>query len=190
MPIALNGTNRIAVAIHDWSEEERQEAIDFGLHPGNGPTSITLFLKQRDVHVSISTAANWKKSLVAESKRVSAIKSVLNDYRGLEPNEVLSFLLGTLAETLIALRGQIEGQESLDPKQIQSIASLAKEARSAAAQLNTPQSTASIKELELGFAMNFIDKLYLIFEDDEIVLERIKLACKGILTEIEGQYQN
>lgn len=189
MPAGANGSNKIDIALYDWSQEDRQDAIDFALHPGNQATSILLYLRQRNVNVSISTAATWKKSLIKESKRVADIRSVLGDYKGLEPNEVLSFLLGSLAENLIALRGHIEASESIDIKQIQAITSLAKEARSAAAQLNTPQSTASIKELELGFVMGAFDKLQAIFEDDEIVLERIKLACKGVLSEIEGQYQ-
>ena len=46
-----------------------------------------------------------------------------------------------------------------------------------------------MKELELGFAMAFIDKLENIFEEDESLLERVKNACKAILIEIEGQYQ-
>ena len=190
MPRVAKGVNKIAVALHDWDEDDRQEAIDFALHPGNGTTAIMLYLRQRDIIASLTTVHAWKKTLTEESQRVNAIREVIDDYKGLEPNEVLSFLLGTLAETLITLRNTVEGQEDVGLKEIQAITSLAKEARSAAAQLNTPQSTASIKELELGFAMNFADKLQLIFADDEIVLERIKLACKGILTEIEVQYQN
>jgi hypothetical protein len=189
MPRVAKGVNKIAVALHDWDEDDRQEAIDYALHPGNGTTSIMLFLRQRNIVASLTTVQTWKKSLIEQSERVSNIRAVIDDYKGLEPNEVLSFLLGTLAENLIALRGHIEGQEAVGLKEIQAITSLAKEARSAAAQLNVPQSTSSMKELELGFVMNAFDKLELIFEDDEIVLERIKLACKGILTEVEGQYQ-
>lgn len=190
MPTGAAGTNKIATILHDWDESDRQEAIDFALHPGNGATAVLFYLKQRNVNVSIATAATWKKSLIKESERVKEIRSVLGDYKGLEPNEVLAFLLGSLAENLIALRGHIEASEGIDLKQIQAITSLAKEARSAATQLNTSQSTASTKELELGFVMAAFDKLEIVFDDDEIVLERIKLACKGILTEIEGQYQS
>ena len=54
---------------------------------------------------------------------------------------------------------------------------------------NSPQSTASMKELELGFALSFADKIEGIFEKDEVMLERVKNACKSIMVEIEGQYQ-
>ena len=46
-----------------------------------------------------------------------------------------------------------------------------------------------MKELELGFALSFADKIEGIFEKDEVMLERVKNACKSIMVEIEGQYQ-
>jgi hypothetical protein len=53
----------------------------------------------------------------------------------------------------------------------------------------SPQSTSSMKELELGFALSFSNKIEGIFENDEALLERVKNACRAIMAEIEGQYQ-
>jgi hypothetical protein len=54
--------------------------------------------------------------------------------------------------------------------------------------MNTPHSSASMKELELGHALSFTQRLEDIFEGDDVILERVKSACKAVLTEIEGQY--
>lgn len=192
MPAASKskGYNSIDTALRDWNESDRQDAIDFAMHPGNGATTIALYLSQRGVKVSIDTVYRWQKSLINESARINRIKQAIGDYQGLDTPGLLAFLAGSTAELLISLQQRIEASEdNLTHKEIQSYVSLVKESRSAALAINTPQSTASMKELELGFMMNFADKLEAIFADDEIVLDRIKLACKGILAEVEGQYQ-
>jgi hypothetical protein len=39
MATVAKGVNKIAVALHDWSEDDRQDAIDFAVHPGNGTST-------------------------------------------------------------------------------------------------------------------------------------------------------
>jgi hypothetical protein len=188
-PVA-KGLNKIDTIIHDWNEEDRQDAIDFALHPGNGTSTIAVYLHQRGIKVSVNTVHRWQKSLIAESEKINRIKQVMNDFRGLEPIEIMGFVAAAMAESLINFQDKIYSSDSIDFKDIQGLTSLAKEARSAASSLMAAQSSNSMKDLELGFGMNFADKLAAIFEDDETTLERIRIACKGILTEIEGQYQS
>ncbi len=184
------GLNKIDTILYDWSEEDRQDAIEFASHPGNGTSSIALYLHQKGVRVSINTVHRWQRSLIAESERITRIKQTIGDFKGLEPTEIIGFVAALMAETLSIFQQKIELSEDVSLKDIQGLTSLAKEARSAASSLMTSQSTTTMKDLELGFAMNFADKLEAIFEDDEATLDRIRIACRGILTEIEGQYQN
>jgi hypothetical protein len=183
-------SNKIDTIIHAWNEDDRQDAIDFALYPGNGATAILAYLNQRGVKASLNTVYRWQKSLIKESDKIARIRKIIGEFRGLEPIEILEFIAAAMAEALINVQDKIASNGSIDLKDIQALTSLAKEARSAASSLISTRSTISARELELGFGLNFADKLESIFEDDEIVLERIKLACKGILTEIEGQYQN
>jgi hypothetical protein len=190
MPKAAAGSNKIELALADWSADDRQDAIDFALHPANGATAIMLYLNKRNIKASVDTVHRWQKSLIAESARVNRIRQVINDYKGLESSEIIAFVAGSMAEALIGIQEAVaRSEENISYKDIQALTSLAKEARSSAIAMQTPHSSASAKELELGYVMSAFDKLEAIFIDDEIVLERIRLACKGILTEIEGSYQ-
>ena len=40
----------------------------------------------------------------------------------------------------------------------------------------------------MGFALSYSNRLEAIFEADEVMLERVKNACKAIAIEIEGSY--
>jgi hypothetical protein len=191
----IAGTSKIETAMLDWSEDDRQDAIDFACHPGNGTTAISLYLKQRGITASLDTVFRWQKSLIKQSERIKRIREVANDFKGLHPNEVLSLTAGSISEALVSFLESLENAKDTElyrqniHKDIQAITALSKEARSSAIAMQTPHSSASAKELELGYVMSAFDKLEAIFIDDEIVLERIRLACKGILTEIEGSYQ-
>jgi hypothetical protein len=183
-------SNKIDTIIHDWDEGDRRDAIDFALHPGNGTTAIALYLSNRGVKASLNTIHRWQKSLINESERIARIRQIMSDFRGLEPIEILGFVAAAMAEALVNLQEKIATNKSMDFRDVQALTSLAKEARAAASSLMSSQSTTSMKELELGFALNFADKLEEIFEGDEMVLNRVKLACRGILAEVEGQYQS
>lgn len=191
MATVAKGVNKIAVALHDWSEDDRQDAIDFAIHPGNGTSSIAVYLNHRGVKASLDTVHRWQRSLIVESQRINRIRQLIQDYKGLEPSEIIAFVAACMAEVLVNFQEKISSNESIGASEIQSLTSLAKEARSAAGMLASysPQSTASMKELELGFALSFADKIEGIFEKDEMLLERVKNACKSIMIEIEGQYQ-
>jgi hypothetical protein len=191
MATVAKGVNKIAVALHDWSEDDRQDAIDFAIHPGNGTSSVALYLNHRGVKASLDTVHRWKKSLITESQKINLIRQLTKDYRGLEPSEILSFVAAAMAEALVNFQKKISSNESISSADVQALTSLAKEARSAAGMLASysPQSTSSMKELELGFALSFSNKIEGIFENDETILERVKNACRAILVEIEGQYQ-
>lgn len=184
------GTSKIDIELKSWSDDERTDAIEFASNPGNGVTTVMLYLKQRGITASLDTCNRWKKSLNAESEKISRIKQVIGDFKGLEPIEILGFVAAVMAETLVNIQEKMACSETLDNKDIQAMTSLAKEARSAACSLMASQATTAMKDLELGFAMSFADKLETIFEDDEPTLERIRTACRAIFTEIEGQYQN
>ena len=191
MATVAKGVNKIAVALHDWSEDDRQDAIDFAIHPGNGTSSIAVYLHHRGVKASLDTVNRWQKSLIVESQRINRIRQLIQDYKGLDPSEIIAFVAASMAEALVNFQEKISSNESIGSAEIQSLTSLAKEARSAAGMLasNSPQSSASMKELELGFALSFTDKIEGIFEKDEMLLERVKNACKSIMIDIEGQYQ-
>ena len=191
MATVAKGVNKIAVALHDWSEDDRQDAIDFAIHPGNGTSSIAVYLHHRGVKASLDTVNRWQKSLIVESQRINRIRQLIQDYKGLDPSEIIAFVAASMAEALVNFQEKISSNESIGVSEIQSLTSLAKEARSAAGMLasNSPQSSASMKELELGFALSFTDKIEGIFEKDEMLLERVKNACKSIMIDIEGQYQ-
>lgn len=184
------GYSKIAVAIESWDEDDRQDAIEFATHPTSGCTAVQLYLNQRGIKASTDSVSRWQRSLTAESERVARIRAVAENYKCLKPSESLGLLVGVLTDMLVTLQLQMETSSSISHRDIQSLTALAKEARSSAIALGTPQSTSSMKELELGFALNFSDKLESIFEGDEVLLDRVKIACKSILTEIEGQYQN
>ena len=62
MPRVAKGVNKIAVALHDWDEDDRQEAIDFALHPGNGTTAIMLYLRQRDIYCITNNGTRLEKN--------------------------------------------------------------------------------------------------------------------------------
>lgn len=191
MATVAKGVNKIAVALHDWSEEDRQDAIDFAIHPSNGTSTIAVYLHHRGVKASLDTVHRWQKSLIVESQRINRIRQLIEDYKGLNPSEIIAFVAASMAEALVNFQEKISSNGSIGMREIQSLTSLAKEARSAAGMLalNSPQSTASMKELELGFALSFADKIEGVFEEDQVILERVRSACKAILVEIEGQYQ-
>lgn len=190
MSIVAKGLNKIDTIIHDWTEEDRQDAIDFALHPGNGTSTIAVYLHQKGVKASVNTVHRWQKSLIAESEKIARIRQVMSDYRGLTPMEILTFLAAAMAESFVSLQQKISSNEKIDLREIQALTSLAKETRSAASSLFAYQSTSSMKELELGHALDFSQRLESIFEDDEMILERVKNACKAILIETEGHYQS
>lgn len=183
------GYNKIDDLIHKWGEEDRQEVIDFALDPSNGVTSVMLYLQSKSIRVSISVVHKWIRTLKEESERTKLMRSVFDDYAGVTPNEVNAFLAAFMTQTMIDLKQIIE-KDGLDARKIQSLTALAKEARSSAIAMNTPTSTASMKELELGHALSFAQRLEGIFEGDDVVLERVRSACKAIMVEIEGQYGN
>ena len=72
------GYNRITTIIHDWTEEDRQDAIDFALHPGNGVTSVCIYLKSKGCNVSISTVSKWIISLADQSEKVKRMRIAFN----------------------------------------------------------------------------------------------------------------
>lgn len=181
------GTTLVGTHLHDWSEEDRNDAIEFALHPANGVTAITVYLNSRGVKASITSVHKWLVTLREESAKVAAIRRVFNDYKGVTPNEINAYVAALMVETIVKLNDKIE-KEGLDSRIIQSLTSLAKEARSSAVAMNTPTSSASMKELELGHALSFTQRLEGIFEGDDIILERVRSACKGIIIEIESYY--
>lgn len=181
------GTSMIDVQLYDWTEDDRDEAIEFATHPGNGVTSVTVFLNSRGIKASITTTHKWIQSLRKKSEKIEQMQSLFEQYQGVTANEINAYLATVMVETVTKLNAIIE-KEGLDSRKIQSLTSLAKEARSSAIAMNTPTSTASMKELELGHALSFTQRLEGIFDGDDVVLERVRSACKGILIEIEGQY--
>jgi hypothetical protein len=183
------GLTRVDEQIADWSVDDREDLLEFARSPANGVTSIRLYLYERGVKASASTVHRWLGNVRFESDRITRMKTVFNDYKGLTSDEINAYIAATMAEIMVTLQIDIE-REGLDIKKIQTLTGLAKEARSSAQAMNTVQSTTSTKELELGFALGFAGKLEAIFEDDEVMLERIRNACKAIMVEIEGQYQN
>jgi hypothetical protein len=181
------GTTLVGTQLHDWSEDDRNDAIEFALHPANGVTAVTLYLNSKGVKASITAVHKWLNSIREESRKVAAIRKVFDDYKGVTPNEINAYVAALMVETIVKLNEKIE-QDGLDSRIIQSLTSLAKEARSSAVAMNTPQSTASMKELELGHALSFTQRLEGVFDGDDVILERVRSACKGIMIEIEGQY--
>lgn len=173
--------------MHDWSAEERQDAIDFALHPANSPTTVKLYLHNKDIRCSIGTVHNWQQGLRIKSERIERMRHVFDDYKGITADEINAYIAATMAEIMVSLHKNIE-EGDLDLRKIQSLTSLAKEARSSALAMNSIHSSASAKELELGHCLSFVEKLEAVFEFDDVVLERVKNACKAILIEIEGQY--
>jgi hypothetical protein len=189
MPTPAKNINKVATILHDWSDEDRQEAIDFAMHPGNGVTTIGVYLHSKGVKVSLDTVNRWVQSLIVQSDKVTRIRKAFDGYKGMKPDEINAFIAGVMAEALVDFREKVNNQATgINHRDIQALASLAKEARSSAIAMNTHTSSASMKELELGHALNFSQRLEGIFEGDDVVLERIKSACKAILVEIEGQY--
>lgn len=182
------GVSTIAVQMHEWSEDDRNDAIEFATHPANGVTAVTIFLQSRGIKTSITSVHKWIKSLQAESKKIELMRTLFKDYQGITANEINAYLATVLVETVTKLNEKIE-KDGLDNRNIQALTSLAKEARSSAIAMNTPYSNASMKELELGHLLSFTGKLETIFEGDEVILERVKNACKSIMIETEGQYQ-
>lgn len=188
------GTNAVDNQLHNWSGDDRQDALDFATNPANGVTAITLYLQQKGLNASMSSVARWLTNIRLESDRVKKMREVFADFKGITPDEINAYCAATMAFVMVTLQQDIEEKTakgtSLDLRKVQTLANLAKEARSSALAMNTPYSSASMKELELGHLMGFIGKLESIFEGDEAILERVKNACKAILIEVEGQYQN
>lgn len=189
MAVPAKNINKVTTLMHSWSEDDKQDAIEFALHPGNGITSVTIYLHARGIKTSQDTVNRWVRSLLVQSDKVTRIRKAFDGYKGMRPDEINAFIAGVMAEALVDFRAKFDNSaESLNYRDIQALASLAKEARSSALAMNTPTSMASAKELELGHALSFADKLEGIFEGDEVLLERVKLACRSIMAEIEGQY--
>lgn len=186
------GINKIATALYDWSEDDRQDAIEFAMHPANTLTSIVLYLHNKGIKVSLDTTNRWVKSLLDESDKIEAMRKSLQVYRGLGAIEINAFLAASMTEAILELKEKIKKNPDapVNHRDIQSLTSLAKEARSSALAMNTPHSNSSMKELELGHLLSFMGKLEGIFEGDEVILERVKNACKSIMVEVEGQYQS
>ena len=188
MGVMAKGLTVVDAQIANWSDDEKADLMEFARHPANGVTVITLYLNQRGVKAAICTVHRWLKGVREESERITRMRSVFESYRGVTADEVNAYIAATMAEIMITLQTDIE-ESGLDLKKIQTLTGLAKEARSSAQAMNTPHSSASMKEMELGFALSFASKLEGIFEGDDVLLERVKNACKAIMVEIEGQYQ-
>lgn len=189
MSTLARGTNKIVTLLHDFSDDDRQDAIDFAMHPANGVTAIANYLSNVGIKVSLCTVDRWHNSLMIESDRIKRVRSIFQDYRGLAPHEINAFVAGVMADAIITVKEQIDKSENgAVHRDIQALTSLAKEARSSALAMAAVGSPTSMKELEMGFALSYSNKLESIFEGDEITLERIKTACKAIAIEIESQH--
>lgn len=180
-------TNAIDTQLYDFSDEDRQEVIDFALHPANGLTAICCFLHARGIVAAASTVNKWHRLLRAESHRVTELREVFNDYIGVTPDEICAYVATMMAQTMVNLQKEID-HSGLDARKIQSLTALAKEARTSALAMNTPHSSASMKELELSMAFNFTTQLEAIFEEDPELRERIVNACRSITVGIESKY--
>lgn len=181
------GLSAIDAQLHNWSEEDRADAMEFAMNPINGVTAIMLYLHHRGIKGSVSSVHRWLGKIRLESDRVSKMRAVFDEFKGITPDEINAYVAATMAFIMVTLQKDIE-EKGVDPRRIQALTSLAKEARSSAQAMNTPHSSASIKELELGFALSFTNKLEGIFEGDDVLLERVKNACKAVMVEIEAQY--
>jgi hypothetical protein len=180
-------SNAIDTQLYDMSDEDRQEIIDYALHPANGLTAICVFLHVRGIVASQSTVNKWHRMIRAESIRVGELRAVFNDYIGITPDEICAYVATVMAQTMVNLQKEIESN-GLDARKIQSLTSLAKEARASALAMNSPSSSASMKELELSMAFNFTTQLEAIFEEDPELRERIVNACRSITVGIEAKY--
>lgn len=187
MSTIAKGLNVVDTKMYDWSEEDRDEAIQFALHPGNSPTTVHLYLNSKGIKCSIGTTHKWQQSLRNKSERIERMRHIFDDFKGITSDEINCYMAVSLAEIMVSLHKDIE-EKGLDLRKIQSLTSLAKEARSSALAMNSIHSSASTKELELGYCLSFAEKLEAIFEFDDVVSERVKNACKALLIEIEGQY--
>lgn len=183
------GLTTIDAQLYNWSADDREDALDFAKNPINGVTAITIYFQQHGIKTSIGSVHRWLKNLRLESDRVVKMKAIFDDFRGVTPDEVNMYCAATMAYVMTQVQADMEGK-SLDIRKIQALTSLAKEARSSALAMNTPYTTASMKELELGHALAYSSRLEAIFEGDDIILERIKNASKAILSEIESSYSN
>lgn len=189
MATFATGSNKITTALHDWDEDDRQEAIEFAKHPGNGVTAVAVYLKSKGVHASFYTVDKWQKGLIEESDRIKRIRTIFHDYKGLAPHEINAFVAGVMSDALITAKEKLDkAQDTTMHRDIQALTSLAKEARSSAQAMAAVGSPTSMKELEMGFALSYSNRLESIFEADEVMLERVKNACKAIAIEIESQH--
>lgn len=192
MGTIAKGLTSIDQQIHSWNPEDREDALEFARHPANGVTAVCLYLKSKNVKTSIGGVQRWLQNIRLESDRVTKMKAIFDDFRGVTPDEVNAYCAATMAYVMISLQQDIESNASaskgLDLRKVQALTSLAKEARSSALAMNTPHSAASMKELELGHALSFSERLEDIFENDEVILERVKSACKAIMVDIESGY--
>jgi hypothetical protein len=181
MPVVVKGINKVATILHDWTEEDRQDAIDFAMHPGNGVTTVALYLHNKGVKVSLNTVSRWLTTLTNESQKIARMRKVFEGYKGLTPNEINAFIAGVMAEALVEFQDKIrrtEGERGIDLRDIQALTSLAKEARVSAQAMNTPYSSASMQELELGLALSFTSKLEDIFASDEVCWSALNQLAK------------
>lgn len=193
MATFATGSNKITTALHSWTEEDRNEAIEFGKHPANTVTTTSVYLKSRGITASFDTVDRWRKTLIEESDRIKRVRTIFHDYKGLAPHEIQAFIAGVMADTIISVKEKIDrsignAEDNVMHRDIQALTSLAKEARSSALAMAAVGSPTSMKELEMGFALSYSNKLESIFEGDEITIEKIKTACKAIAIEIESQH--
>lgn len=190
MGTIAKGLTIIDAQLYNWSEDDREDALEFAKNPINGITAITLYLQQKGIKASTGSVHRWLKQIRIESDRVVKMKAIFDDFRGVTPDEVNMYCAATMAFVMVSVQEDLEKTKSLDPRKIQILCNLAKEARSSALAMNTPHTTASMQELELGHALFYASRLEAIFEGDDIILERVKNANKSILSEIESSYSN
>lgn len=179
MATKAKGCNIISTQLHDLTEEDRDEIIEFATHPANGVTAVTLYLNGRGIKGSITSVHKWLNQMRTDSEKVDNMRIIFNSYKGVTAHEINAFVATLMTETIVKLNAIIE-KDGLDARKIQSLTALAKEARSSAVAMSTPESPATIKELEQGFFLSFARQLESIFEKDEVTLEKVRNACQSI----------
>lgn len=186
---AATGSSIIEDFINTLDDDAREDFLDFAKLPSTTGVQIRLYLYELGFDVTVQTINRWKRLVIASNQHVDRIRAYAHRYQPLSFTESITAIAGITTDAATKFYEHI-GDKPLAHRDIDAIAKITKEARACIQSMERENTPKSIKEMQMAFSLDYANRLEKIFEDDEVMIERVRTANKSVLMQIEAEYNS
>lgn len=175
----MAGQFKVDAIMSEMTPERRSEFLEFcQFNPSS--VAIAQYLTEKGYEVSQDAAWRWQTARRRKGEKAVIIGELSSQFAGSEPLEILNTVAG-MATYILSMQYDV----LREPKDLAILASLMREARSAAAQASEVRYIKDRRELESASAFSAMQELIAIFENEPWV-DALREAAKAVMARREN----